>query len=123
MKTHQREILIYYNADKASHKKVIALARSMGIPVRTYTFEQAPSTTTSWQQIIRTLKLHPKELLNKADPYYQENIRGCDFSEACWLNIIQKNPHLIKAPIALRGNRAVLCEQGSEIFSLGQVPV
>ncbi len=121
MRTHEREILIYYNPQASSHKKVLALARSMGIPVRAYTFEQAPSTTTSWQQIIRALDMHPKSLLNKADPYYQENIRGCDFSEECWLNIISKNPNLIKAPIALRGTRAVLCEQGSEIYALGKV--
>ncbi|HHJ49700.1 MAG TPA: glutaredoxin [Phaeodactylibacter sp.] len=120
MRTHEREILIYYNPRASAHKKVIALAKGMGVPVRTFTFEQAPSTSTSWQQIIAALDIHPKQLLNKADPYYQEHIRGCDFSEECWIKVIQNNPELIKAPIALRGNKAILCEQATDIYKLQQ---
>lgn len=119
MKTHKREILIYYNPDSGNDRKTVALAKSLAAHVRAYTFAQAPSTGMSWGQILHALALDPKELLNKADPYYQSNIRGRDFDQEGWLNVIQKNPSLLKAPIAMRGDKAVLCINATDVCRLG----
>jgi arsenate reductase len=118
MKTHQREMLIYYNPDSYNHRRTVAYAQSVVPFVRTYTFEKAPSTGTSWQQIIKMLDVHPKELMNKAHPYYQANLRNREFNEQDWLNVIMNNPELIRAPIAVRGGRAVLCINSTDIYKL-----
>jgi len=119
MKTHAREIQIYYNPESSTHRSTIAYAKSVARHIKSYAFHQTPSTGTSWQQIIKALDLEdPKMLLNKADPYYQEHLRGRDFSEECWIKIIQKNPDLIKAPIAMRGNRAIICSTPTDIYKL-----
>jgi arsenate reductase (glutaredoxin) len=118
MKTHQREILIYYNPESSNDRKTVAHAQSLVPHVRTYSYEKAPSTGTSWQQIIKSLDLHPKELMNKAHPYYQENIRGREFNEEDWLNVIKFNPEILKAPIAIRGNKAILCTSATDIYKL-----
>jgi arsenate reductase len=118
MKTHQREILIYYNPDSSNDRKTVAHAQSLVQHVRTYTFDKAPSTGTSWQQIIKALDMHPKALLNKAHPYYQANIRGRDFDDQGWLDVIKNNPALIKAPIAIRGDKAILCTSATDIYRL-----
>jgi len=62
--------------------------------------------------------VHPKDLMNKAHPYYQKHIRGREFDKESWLKIIQYNPDLIKAPIAMRGNRAILCTNPTDIYKL-----
>lgn len=118
MKTHQREILIYYNPDSSNDRKTVAHAQGLASHVRTYSFDKAPSTGTSWQQILQALDMHPKELLNKAHPYYQANIRGKEFNEEDWLNVIKFNPSLLKAPIAIRGDKAVLCVSATDIYKL-----
>ncbi|MCB9283205.1 MAG: glutaredoxin [Lewinellaceae bacterium] len=118
MKTNQRELLIYYNPESSAHRRTVAYAQSLSRYVRAYSFEQAPSTETSWQQILQALGMPPKELLNKAHPYYQQHIRGCEFDEACWLKVIQNNPDLLKAPIAIRGKRAILCLNATDILKL-----
>lgn len=118
MKTNQRELLIYYNPESSAHRRTVAYAQSLSRYVRAYSFEQAPSTETSWQQILQALGMPPKELLNKAHPYYQQHIRGCEFAEACWLKVIQNNPDLLKAPIAIRGKRAILCLNATDILKL-----
>ena len=64
MKTHQREILIYYNPESNSDRKTVAHAQSVVPHVRTYAFGKTPSTTTSWQTILNALEMHPKEILN-----------------------------------------------------------
>ena len=118
MKTHLKEILIYYNPRSSSDRKTIAHAKGTGLKITTYHHAQAPSTTTSWKTILESLDMHPKELLNKADPYYQNNIKGKEFDTEDWLNVIKKNPGLIKSPIAISGSKAILCITPTDIYRL-----
>ena len=118
MKTHQREILIYYNPDSSNDRKTVAHAQGLVEHVRTYSFDKAPSTGTSWQQILSALELHPKDLMNKAHPYYQANIKGREFAGEDWVNVLMFNPDIIKAPIAMRGDKAVLCTSATDIYKL-----
>ncbi len=118
MKTHRREILIYFNPSSSNDRKTVAHAQSLAPYIRTYAFDQAPSTATSWQQILSALDIHPKDLMNKSHPYYQENIRGRTFNDQDWLNVIMHNPSLLRAPIAIRGNKAVLCSNATDIYKL-----
>ncbi len=123
MKTHQREILIYYNPELSSDRKTVAFAQSVAPHVRSYAFGKTPSSGTSWQMILNSLELHPKELMNKANPYYQTHIRGREFDEESWVNILRHNSDLIKAPIAIRGNRVILCTNPTDIYRLIKQPV
>ena len=118
MKTHQREILIYYNPESGSDRKTVAHAQSMVPHVKTYAFGKTPSTTTSWQMILDALDLHPKDLMNKAHPFYQKHIRGKEFNKLSWIRILQHNSILIKAPIAIRGQQAILCTTPTDIYKL-----
>ncbi len=118
MKTHDREILIYYNPDSSADRRTVAFAQTMSQHVKSYAFAKSPSTGTSWQQILKALNIHPKDLLNKAHPYYQQHIRGREFDEEGWLNVLKFNPELIKAPIAMRGNRAIVCTTPTDIYKL-----
>jgi arsenate reductase len=121
MRTHQREILIYYRPESSTHRQTVAHAQSLVPHVRTFSFDQAPSAGYSWQQILEALDLPPKSLLNKAHPYYQEHIRGRDFDNECWAKIFQRNPDLLKAPIAIRGRQAILCQSSTDIYRLAKV--
>ncbi len=118
MKTHPREILIYYNSTSSADRKTVAHAQSMVKHVRAYEFGKTPSTGTSWRMILKSLDLHPKELMNKAHPYYQSHIRGREFNAEGWLNVLRYNPELLKAPIAIRGKRAILCTNPTDIYRL-----
>ena len=123
MKTNQREILIYYNPESSSDRKTVAFAQSVAPHVRSYAFGKSPSNGTSWQMILNSLNLHPKELMNKAKPYYQKHIKGREFDEESWVNVLRYNSDLIKAPIAIRGSRAILCTTPTDIYRLIKQPV
>ncbi len=118
MKTNEREILIYYHPDVRSDRQTVAVARGMSHHVRSYAYGQTPSTETSWKHIIHTLDCHPKELLNKAHPYYQTHIKGREFDEESWVKILRFNPEIIRSPIAIRGKRAVVCHSPSDVYRL-----
>ena len=118
MKTNTREILIYYNASSSGDKKTVAHAQTLTKHVKAYTFEKAPSTKSSWSMIMNALNLHPKDILDKSKKYYQEHLRNRDFDDEDWLNVIMRNPDLIKAPIAIRGRKAILCINSTDIHRL-----
>ena len=116
--TNNGEIIIYYNKDSSSDRKTVAYAQSTGSQIISYTHDKAPSTSTGWNKILNNLNMQPKQILNKAHPEYQEKFRGKEFNNRDWMSVIQKNPHLIKAPIAMKGNRAVLCINPTDIYRL-----
>lgn len=118
MKTHQREILIYYNPESRSDRQTVAMARDLSSHVRAFAYGKTPSTETDWRSIIQTLNCDPKDLLNKADPYYQNHIRGRNFDEEGWVKIFRFNTHLIRKPIAMRGRRVIMCNTPSDIHRL-----
>ena len=117
-KTHQNEILIYCNPNTDTSKKVLAYARGVAPYVKEVDCVKTPLTAMQMRGILKQLNLRPKDLMNRAHPYYQENIRGRDFNAEGWLNILIHNPQLLKAPIALRGTKAVLCDNPTNVLKL-----
>lgn len=118
MKSHSREIILYYNPQSSAGKMTAAYAKSLSNNVIIYSFEDAPPTETGWRNIIDMLDMHPKEMLDKSQEYYQNEIRGKDFDDEGWLHIIKRNPQLIKYPIAIRGRSAVFCHTPTAILKL-----
>ena len=119
MKTHPREILIYYNPGSRSDRQTVAIAKSMSKHVITYSYGKTPGTGTSWTKIFNALDVDsPKELCNKAHPYYREHIKGREFESTCWANILTRTPDIIRKPIAIRGSRAIVCENPGDILKL-----
>lgn len=118
MKTDPREILLFYNPDSRSDRQTVAFALSITPHIKIYDHSRGAKSTTSWQSILNKLAVHPKMLLNKAHPDYQRNIRGKEFDEEGWLYVLRNNPHLIKSPIAIKGQRVMLIHTPTDIYRL-----
>jgi len=118
MKTNPREILIYYNPDSSSDRKTVAYAKSISRHVKTYSHCDANVTTTGWKGLLQKMDVEPKRLFNKALPEYQSTLKGKELDEEGWLNVIRRNPHLLKSPIAVKGKKVVLCERPTDIYKL-----
>jgi len=118
MKTHSRELLIYYDPQSSADRKTLAHAQGTGQKVISYAHGKSRSTTTIWKSILASMDMHPKELLNKAHPYYQANIKGKEFNMHGWLNILQRNPELIRHPIAMKGTKAIFCETPTDVYKI-----
>ncbi|MFT6147721.1 MAG: arsenate reductase [Saprospiraceae bacterium] len=120
MKVHKSEILIFYNPNSTTDRKTLAIAQGLSGNVITYEFERSTITTTMWHRLITMLDVHPKELINKAHPYYQNNLRGREFDTEDWFNILRNAPYLIKAPIVVSGNKAIICQNPTDVLKLQQ---
>lgn len=118
MKTRANEILIMYDAASTKARQTLALVHTLSQHVQEWDFSNKPLTATQWKALLDQLDLEPKQLLDKSIPYYQEHIRGREFDDEGWLNVIRRNTHLIMGPIVVHGNRAVLCKTPTAVFSV-----
>ncbi|MGI9542824.1 MAG: arsenate reductase family protein [Cyclobacteriaceae bacterium] len=118
MKFHPNELFLYFDPSTTTGKQTRAIAHSLSTHVNEMDYRKVKLTTTIWKDMLDQLHLHPKKLLNKAHPEYQAKIRGNAFDDEGWLNVLMKNPQLIKGPIAIRNDQAVLCVKPSDILKL-----
>jgi arsenate reductase len=118
MKTQDNEIRVYYDRESDQAKKVLAYARTITRHVHEVEVSKTPFTPTMWKQLLEMLDMQPKNLMNKAHPYYQMNVKGRDFDEEGWLNVLIRNPQLLKAPIVVKGKRAMLCSNPTDMLGM-----
>jgi arsenate reductase len=86
--------------------------------VNAFDIAKTRGTGTIWQSILTKLDKSPKELLDKSIPYYQEHIRGRDFEERDWVYLLMNNPQLVRSPIAVRGNKAIILDNPTDIYKI-----
>ena len=120
MKTHENEVMILYDSVSHEGRKTLAYAHTLTQNVKGWDYSLLPLTTTLWKQLLELLQVHPKELLDKSHPYYQSHIKGHDFDDEGWLNVLRRNTFLIKSPIAVKGSKAVVCTSPGDIFCIMQ---
>lgn len=118
MKTNKREIFLYYDPNTSVGKKALAYAKGMTKHVNNTEYTKVKFTPTTWRDILRRLNMNPKHLLDKSKPYYQQHLRGRDFTEDDWINVLINNPELIRAPIAISGNKAIFADNPSDVLKL-----
>lgn len=118
MITNHREILFLYNHESSRDRKALAYAKSVIPEIKSYTFKEFVQQSTYCYQIFLALNLDPKELTDKSSAYYQTHLRGKEFDWDDWLNIFCSHPEIIKAPIAVRGDQAILCLNPKDIYKL-----
>jgi arsenate reductase len=118
MRLHPSELYFYHSPTQPIDKQTKAYAKSLTRFVNEIDIIKENLTATQWNQILLKLELRAKDLLNRSHPDYQNFIAGNDWDEESWLNILVRHPHLIKSPIAIFKNRAILCRTPSDILKL-----
>ncbi len=118
MQFHPNEIYIYCDPSTSTGKQTIAMAKSISNNVNTHDWNKVKLTATLWKEVVNMLSLRPKDLLNKANKDYQQRVSGNTFTMNGWLDVLAKNPHMLKAPIAIFQGRAIQCIKPTDILKL-----
>ena len=85
------------------------LLRESGVDFEKVNYYNQPLTKRKLNELIRKLKLAPRELLRTSEPIYRElGLSKTEFSDAEIIELMIKHPDLIQRPIVERGDRAVL---------------
>jgi arsenate reductase (glutaredoxin) len=85
------------------------LLRESGVDFEKVNYYNQPLTKKKLTELIRKMKIKPRELLRSSEPIYRELGLGKDeFADDEIISLMIKHPDLIQRPIVERGNRAVL---------------
>lgn len=85
------------------------LLRESGIPFEKVNYYLEPLSRKKLSDLIRKLKLKPRDLLRKSEPIYKElGLKDGRFSDSELIALMVEHPDLLQRPIVERGDRAVL---------------
>lgn len=121
MKPQRSEIHFYYSSNQPIDKQTLAYAQTIAKYVNRIDVINERLTATRWNNLLRRLNLRAKDLLNRAHPEYQSRIAGKNWDEESWLTILVESPYLIKSPIALYKDMAILCKTPTDILKLNSM--
>ena len=85
------------------------LLRESGVDFEKVNYYNQPLTKAKLTELIRKLKLSPRELLRTSESIYKElGLAKREFKDDEIISLMVKHPDLIQRPIVERGSRAVL---------------
>ena len=85
------------------------LLRESGVPFEKVNYYIEPLSKKKLTELIRKMKISPRELLRTSEPIYRElGLAKGEFSDDEIISLMVKHPDLIQRPIVERGDRAVL---------------
>lgn len=118
MKTSDHEITIYYDPETEIGRETLALAQDSHAKVHDIDINKIPFTATRWLEIFDRLQIPVKEIIAREAYEYHEKYKDGDFSDEDYLKIIRKDPKVLKGPIAIRGKKAILVEEPTDILKV-----
>ena len=85
------------------------LLRESGVSFEKVNYYVEPLSKKKLTELVRKLKLKPRELLRKSEPVYKElGLANGEFSDNELIELMVEHPDLLQRPIVERGDRAVL---------------
>lgn len=114
----ERQITLIYNSESVRAKKTLALALTKELPIREIDVLTDGLTREQYAEIATSLNLPIDELVNQDHPYFKEHFGHREFSDMDWLTMIEHNPQILKQPIAMRGEKAILIDTPTDILQL-----
>ncbi len=85
------------------------LLRESGVEFEKVNYYNQPLTKKKLTELIRKMKIKPRELLRTSESIYRElGLGKSEFTDDEIISLMVEHPDLIQRPIVERGNRAVL---------------
>ncbi|MEE4196501.1 MAG: arsenate reductase (glutaredoxin) [Bacteroidales bacterium] len=67
-----------------------------------------PFTEESLTELLRKLNMKPREIIRTQEKEYKENYKGKNLTDEEWIKILVENPKLIRRPVIVKENKAVI---------------
>ncbi len=112
-------IYLYYHPDHLNSKKCIAIANANKATVQAIDTEKTRVSQTHWSEMADLLNISVTDFVDlEHDLVVSKFGSKPDIDEFSALKIIQNNPEVVKAPVAVRGQQAVFAKNSRDILKL-----
>ena len=80
----KNDLILLYNEENAKDRKTLAYAHTITSQINRQEVNSVRVSETLFGLMIKELDVDAKNIVNKADPYYQQNYKGRDLSANDW---------------------------------------
>lgn len=115
-----RQITLYYDSTSKLGKQAYADAQATKAAVLPLDVTSEKVSGTTWIRLAKKLDLDVGELINQDHPVFK-NLYGnekVDLSVEDILKVLEKHPETLVYPIAVRGDKAILVKQSTDMRKL-----
>jgi arsenate reductase (glutaredoxin) len=103
------KITVYEKPTCTKCREMDKFLRESSIDFTKVNYYIEPLSKKKLTELIRKMKIKPRDLLRKSEPVYRElGLAKDEFSDADLISLMVEHPDLIQRPIIERGERAVL---------------
>ena len=110
------ELTIIYNGKKELDKKTLAIAQGISKHINRQDINEASLSSTLFRLALEKLDVNAKDIMDKSNSSYQKSIKGMDPDIDSAYYMIMNNPELLRCPIALYRDKAVLCNTPTDLL-------
>jgi arsenate reductase len=116
--TSKRQITLFFSSKSVRAKQTLIYAKAEGLPLQQFDILKRRLTGTQIVEIANKLSLKVSDLVNQEHPQYSKHFEKHELSTEDWIKMIQHHPEIMKQPIALRGDIAILVETPTDIIKI-----
>lgn len=100
---------IYHNAKCQKSRKGLQYLKDHNADFEIIDYLKSnPFSEISLKDLLRKLNIKPSELIRTQESEYKQNYKGKDLTDDQWVHILVQNPKLIRRPIIVKGNKAII---------------
>lgn len=118
MEFNPKEVTVIYDLNKRGGREALAYAKQIAQNVNEIDISRQPLTRTQLAELMNKLKVGIDEMIDKTNDLYQDKYAGVDMDENSWLEVLVHNPIMIKTPIGILGDKAVVCDLPNQMLEL-----
>lgn len=118
MEWNPKEVVIIYNFNERGNREAIAYAKQIAQNVNEVDISKTPLNERQMAQLLDNLGVGVEDVIDRRSDIYQEKYKDTQMSIMDWLKVIEHNPELLRTPIGILGDRAVICESPGDILKL-----
>ncbi len=105
---------IYHNPKCRKSRAGLDYLKIKGLDFEVIEYLKTGLTVEVLQQLLQRLNVKPFELVRTQEDYFKHNLKGKNFSDEEWIQIIIENPKLLKRPIIVNNFKAILADPAEE---------
>ena len=109
---------IYHNPRCKKSRETLAILEEKNIEKEIILYLKNPPSPKELKKILYLLNLTPLELIRKEEKIFKEKIKGQNFSNDDYIEMMCEFPIIIQRPIIIKNERAVIGRPPKKVLDL-----
>ncbi|HOI86605.1 MAG TPA: arsenate reductase family protein [Lentimicrobium sp.] len=112
-------ITIYHNPKCRKSRAGLEYLKTKVVEFEIRDYIRESVTVDELRALVDKLEMRPFDLVRTQEDYYKENLKGKTLSDDEWLEVMSGYPRLIRRPVIVKDDRAVLADPPGKADLLG----